>query len=410
MMMFLLWLYFQHALAAVPDGLKQIHQLAVEQSELLKIAEAREEQARERKTQARGSLMPQLVGRYQFTEVDPLPGPPSPFRRINQYSALINVSQPLYRGDAFSAYSFTKLDIELQKRLKEQEGLALWMDVADVYYNLWRAKIDAENVRNLRLFSDERVKELRERVRVGRSRRGELMQAQAQLAAVDAELSQAENLVKDFQQRIHFLTGKELDPIFGALPESSLPKLSLNHYLDKMMSRPDIQARSQEILMAEKRVKMAQAGHEPTLDFSANRFFLRTGILEESRWDLGVVLNVPIFQGGTVLAASREASERKREVILQFERLKREVLRDIRILWQNAQTVEKVMSDLKRATDQARQTYEENKKDYRYGLVTSLDVLVSLNEYIATKRRYESSVVDRELIHLQLQLASGDTP
>jgi outer membrane protein TolC len=110
------------------------------------------------------------------------------------------------------------------------------------------------------------------------------------------------------------------------------------------------------------------------------------------------------------MAQTREAAERKREDVLAYERLKREVERDVRILWQNVQTVDKVVKDLKIAQTKAEATYQENKKDYRYGLVTSLDVLVSLNEYIDNKRGFERAVLEREMLALQLQLATGVSP
>ncbi len=409
--MILLFAFFTtFAIGAIPDGLKQVHTLAAAQSELLEVAQSREEQAKERKDRARGTLFPQLTGRYTFTEIDPLPGEPSPFRRRNQYTALINLNQPLYRGDAISAFSFARMDIDLQKRLKEQQGLSLWMDVGDGYYNLWRSKIDLENIRQLRRFSEERVIELKERVRVGRSRKGELLQSQAQLAAVEADLSQAENAVKNFEERIEFLTGTKIDPQFGPLPVTKQTLSPLGEYLQKTLNRPDIKARSQEVLMADKMIDVAKAGHQPTLDFNANGYLLRTGIVEDSQWDVGLNFVVPIYQGGSVVAQTREATERKRESTLLLERLKREAQRDIKILWQNAQMVEKILEDLKTANERARATYEENKKDYRYGLVTSLDVLLALNEFISTKRRYENSIIDRELTTLQLNLAAGDMP
>jgi outer membrane protein len=395
---------------AVPEGLKQLHAEALKQSEMIKMSESRTEQARERKSQAIGTLMPQIAGRYDFTEIDPLPGPPSPFRRINQYTAAVGVRQAVYRGDAYSAFSFARLDIDLQKRLREQEGISLWMDVAETYYGLWRAKTDVDNVKKLKEFSQERVKELKERVRIGRSRKGELMQAEAQLSTVDADLARAENAVKEAERRVEFLAGKALDPQFGPLPETIEKTPNVGVFLEKIHQRPDIKARAQEILMADKMTDIARAGHQPTIDFTANYYLLRTGIVEESEWDLGVSVSLPLFQGGTVLAATSEAAERKREVVLAYERLKRESERDITILWQNANTIEQILKDLKLAVEKSKSTYDENKKDYRYGLVTSLDVIVALNEYISTKRGYESAVIDKELTNLQLQLVVGETP
>ena len=410
MMLFSFFFLFSQATAATPDGLRQLHSLAQKQSEAIKIAESREKQADERKSRAGGTLLPTVTGRYNYTEIDPPPGASSAFTRINQYSALVNLNQPIYRAGAYSAYSFTKVDLELQQRLREQEGLGLWQATTEGYYNLWMAKNDLENIKKLREFSEERAKELRERVRVGRSRKGELMQAEAQLASVDADVSRAENALLAAQERVNFLAGADYSPAYGKLPENVSKAGALGEYLQQAQQRPDVKASAQNIQLTEKEISIAKAGHHPTVDFNANYYFERTGILQDSEWDVGVAVSVPIFQGGTVMAQTREAAERKRENVLAYERLKREVDRDVRILWQNVQTLDKVVGDLKVAQSKAEATYQENKKDYRYGLVTSLDVLVSLNEYIDNKRGFERAVLEREMLALQLQLATGVSP
>lgn len=410
MMLFSFFFLFSQATAATPEGLKQLHSLAQKQSEAIKIAESREKQADERKSRAGGTLLPTVTGRYNYTEIDPPPGASSAFTRINQYSALVNLNQPIYRAGAYSAYSFTKVDLELQQRLREQEGLGLWQATTEGYYNLWMAKNDLENIKKLREFSEERAKELRERVRVGRSRKGELMQAEAQLASVDADVSRAENALLAAQERVNFLAGADYSPAYGKLPEAVSKAGALGEYLQRAQQRPDVKASAQNIQLTEKEISIAKAGHHPTVDFNANYYFERTGILQDSEWDVGVAVSLPIFQGGTVMAQTREAAERKRENVLAYERLKREVDRDVRILWQNVQTLDKVVGDLKVAQSKAEATYQENKKDYRYGLVTSLDVLVSLNEYIDNKRGFERAVLEREMLALQLQLATGVSP
>ncbi len=410
MMIFSLFLFLSQAPASTLEGLRQLHSLAQKQSETLKIADSRQDQADARKSRAGGTLLPTVTGRYNYTEIDPPPGSASAFTRINQYSALVNLNQPIYRAGTLSAYSFTKIDLELQQRLREQAGLGLWQATTEAYYNLWMAKKDLENIKKLREFSEDRAKELRERVRVGRSRKGELMQAEAQLASVDADVSRAENALLATQERVNFLAGAEHSPAYGPLPESVAKAGALGEYLQQAQQRPDIKASAQSIQLTEKEISIAKAGHHPSVDFNANYYFERTGILQDSEWDIGVAVIVPIFQGGTVMAQTREAAERKRENVLVYDRLKREVERDVRILWQNVQTLDKVVSDLKVAQSKAEATYQENRKDYRYGLVTSLDVLVSLNEYIDNKRGFERAVLEREMLALQLQLATGVSP
>lgn len=408
MMVAVLFLSFHAALAA-PAALVELHGLALQRSEVIKIAESRTNQALERKGRASGALQPTVTARYTYTEIDPLPVADA-FRRINQYSTLINLAQPIYRGGAWAAFAFTKVDISLQERLREQEGLGLWISSSEAFYNLWMAKNDIVNVRQLRDFSDERVREIRERVRVGRSRKGELLQAEAQLAAVEADVARAQSNLEAAQENVNFLAGAAFEPPFGPLPKADTSVAPLNEYLVKINQRPDVRARSQEVELNEKLTSIAKSAHQPTVDLTANYYFQRTGILAESRYDFGFQVSLPLYQGGTVAADTREAAERKRESVLALERTKRESERDIRILWQNSQALERVVKDLKTAFLKSQATYEENKRDYRYGLVTNLDVLQSLNQYIDTKRGFERAVLEKEMLAMQLNLAVGVTP
>ncbi|MBY0515513.1 MAG: TolC family protein [Bacteriovoracaceae bacterium] len=398
------------SMASIPDGLKKLHDLAQQQSETVKMADSRSEQAVERKSRAGGTLLPTVTARYNYQEIDPPPGSRSAFTRLNQYSALVNLTQPIYRGAAYPAYSFSKIDLEMQERLREQAGLGLWQTSAQVFYNLWIAQNDLNSVKKLRDYSDERVKELRERVRVGRSRKGELLQAEAQLSSVEADVSRAQYNLQSAQENLDFVTGSPHTPVFGSLPSQIESAAPLGDYLQKSQQRPDLKAKSQEVLMADKQVEIAKAGHQPNVDFTANYYGLRTGILEKSKWDVGVQVSLPLYQGGTVVAQSREMISKKRESVLGFEQLKRQIERDVKILWQNVQTIDHVIADLKKAYSRTEATYNENKKDYRYGLVTSLDVLVSLNDYINTKRSLERAILERELTFIQLKVASGEAP
>lgn len=409
-MIWMLCLFSQLSHGAIPDELRRYHELALKQSEVLEMAKSRKKQAEERKSQALGTLFPNLNARYNYTEIDPPPSPRSAFTRINQYSGLINLNQPIFRGAAYPAYNYTKDDIKLQERLVEQAGLGLWQEMALAYYTGWGARNDLANINKLREYSDERVRDLKERVRVGRSRRGELNQAEAQLNAVEAEMARANQTVIESEERIAFLTGLPQTPNYGPLPLEVLGTPPLEKYLSDAENRPDVAAAAQQVAMADDLISGSKSGHMPSVDFNGNYYIERTGILQDSSWDIGVAVNIPIYQGGTVQGLVRERVEKKRESVLAYARLKREIGRDIRILWNNSRSLDKVVSDLHRSLDKARVTYEANKKDYGYGLVTNLDVLLTMNQYIETKRNYERALLEKELTNMQISIASGVIP
>lgn len=411
----MIWLvlWISSAQAAIPDGLRHFYDLALKQSEVLDMAKSRATQAEERKDQAVGALFPTVAARYTYTGIQPPPaagGATGAFTRPNQYTTQLALSQPIFRWSTIPAYRYSQADIALQRKLVEQAGLTLWQDVALAYYNAWLARLDRANVMTLQEYTTTRVKDLRDRVRVGRSRKGELLQAESLLGSVEAESARTVRTQAEVEERVTFLAGTSMALEFGTLPEVASVTGPLGDYLKRAENRPDIKAKEQELQLTEELISGAKAGHMPTVDFTSNYYLMRTGVLKDSKWDVGLAVSLPLFAGGSVNALVKERVEKRRETILALARLRREVERDIRTLWQGSTALDQVLKDLRLVVQKSRASYEENKRDYTYGLVSNQDVLLSLNQYADAKRSYDRTVIEKELVTLQLTLATGEKP
>src|SRR5690606_4181152 len=119
------------------------------------------------------------------------------------------------------------------------------------------------------------------------------------------------------QRTFHFYTG--LDSTTAVLQEPN-PKFSgaLSEYIMKVQNRPDIQASRQDTKLAERQVSIAKGGHYPSVDLVGNYYLSRTGVLDSADWDVGVAVVIPLYEGGSVNSAVREASEGKRISVLQY--------------------------------------------------------------------------------------------
>src|SRR5690606_36206530 len=78
---------------------------------------------------------------------------------------------------------------------------------------------------------------------------------------------------------------------------------------------------------------VARAGHIPSIDFTANYYLKRTGILQDSRWDLGVQFSLPLFQGDAIQAQVEEAAQGTKVRELELARARRQAEREIRTLY-----------------------------------------------------------------------------
>ncbi len=404
----ILVLFLGKAHAAI--SLKESFDAARMNMESIKRAESTVEISLEQKTQVRATILPTINGVGTYTRIDPPDAAgANPFLLTRQYSAAIRLTQPLLRGGSVSAYQVAKENILLARYQKDATEINLYQLVINAYYNLNIAQMDLKNVDELMKFSRERVKEIRERTSIGRSRKGELVQAEAQLLTAESEYKQSLISLQQAERTFEFYT--KIKP--GQMDElSEVPKLtgSLNDYVIKVRTRPDIMATVQQTRVASKLIDVSKGGHYPSVDLTSNYYFDRTGVLASSEWDVGVAVVIPLFQGGGVQSGVREAVETKRIAELTSSETLRAAERDISINYQNLVQFQEQLKSLKQALAKAEEAYRLNKKDYNLGLVTNLDVLQSLNIFIETKRSYNSLVAITHLNYKNLEASTGVLP
>jgi outer membrane protein len=390
--------------------LKESFEAARKNMESIKRAKSVVEQSLALKDEARATILPTISGVGTYTKIDPPNAAgASPFLLTKQYSAAIRLNQPLFRGGLVSAYEFAKENVLLAKYQQDATAINLYQLVINAYYNLAIAQLDVKNVKDLLKYSRERVDEIRGRTKIGRSRQGELVEAQAQLHIADSQYQQTLLNLQQSEKTFEFYTNIESGKL---VVPTELPKLEgpVGEYIMKVRNRPDIKAIRQQVNLAEQQINIAKGSHYPQVDLTSNYYLDRTGVLETSEWDVGVAVVVPLFQGGAVSAQVKQATESKRIAELTSRESIRAAERDITINYQNFLQIKLQLNSLKEALSKAEEVYKLNKKDYQYGLVTNLDVLQSLNVFIETKRTYDNLISLGHLNYKNLQALTGALP
>lgn len=408
MLFLIMFLFFSQAHAAI--SLKDAFSAAKLNMETLKRADATIIQREEQETRVQAALLPNVNGIGSYTRIDPPSGAgASPFLLTRQYSYALRLSQPLIRGGSLAANRLAKENILLAEFQKNATEITLYQLVINAYYNLMIARSDQKNLQELQKYSSERVRELQGRAKIGRSRRGELIEAEAQLLTSDSQFQQGSINLQQAEKVFEFYTNLKPDELYP-LTETPILTGRLEDYLMKIKSRPDIMASRQLIKVADEQIGISKGGHYPSLDLNTNYYFKRTGVLSTSDWDVGVALIIPIFQGGGVQASVREAVEGKRIAELNTSETIRTAERDLAVLFQNYVQVSQQLNTLKNAMEKAGEAYRSNKKDYSNGIVTNLQVLQSLNLFIETKRSYDSLSVLAHMSYKNLEASVGVLP
>lgn len=393
----------------------RVFESAKSRAESVAIREASHRQADEQVSILEGALFPtiNLVGSYTRQD-DPNAGSGtfSNFSNADQYSARLALTQPIFQGlREFAELKASKLNRKAEELRKENEILLLYRQVAEAYYGVLSAEKDVSNLKGLIDLTQLRVKELEGRTRIGRSRRGELLSAQAQVASLKAQEEIAAAGLEQSRNQFALTTGLPRNTLLVEAKEIPAEKTKpLEEYLGAIHKRPDLMAQSALVDASEERIDSAWGAHLPTLSATGNYYLTRTGVLKDTKWDVGLQLTVPIFAGGSIQARVRELTEQQKQQKLALEQTRRAAEKQIRDAHEYLGRVFSQHARLEEAVKIAEDNYKEQTKDYRLGLVTNLDVLQALNTFQENKRLLDRSVMEIFIARVSLESATGVHP
>lgn len=341
-----------------------------------------------------------------------------------QSNLALNLTYSLYRGGRDQLeYQVATMSENIYDNQKYTDRLNLYMEVVNAYYSYFLSWNDFNNLELLFKLSQERLQEIRSRVRIGKARKGEALQAEAQLAAVNAQKINGRGLLNEGQARYLILTGLDKNPpsekilkefFNDDLEKLATPKeMTLEHYINFSLSANEMKAKKISLLQIEKNLELAQRAHLPSLDVQTNAYFHRSGVstlLQKTDWDFTLTLTLPLFEGGRSEAKIKEAMAKKREAILLVDDY--QTLLKIRVAekYQNFIRLKDQIKAYQFAEKSARESYDVALKDFRLGLISNLDLLTSLNLYLDSKRNAEKIKIQALMGFKILEATAGIMP
>src|SRR5690606_23608278 len=103
------------------------------------------------------------------------------FGQQTQKSLQLQLEQPLFQGfKEFAALRMAKAQNAIGQTQLELAKLNLYQALADIFYNILSIETEIELTKELAKISQDRIGYLEKRVKVGRSRKSELISARAQ--------------------------------------------------------------------------------------------------------------------------------------------------------------------------------------------------------------------------------------
>ena len=399
----------QTAPAPTALTLADCYRLALTQSETIAVQQERLKETEGRFLQALSGVLPRAS--FKLTEKRQDGSGNSAFTLKDIPERKFVLSQPLFSGfKEFAAMAGSRAEHRRRADEKVRAEQLLFIDVVDSFYLLRERREDLQTLETIRHALVERIDELQERERLGRTRPSEVASAEAQLRRVEAELEDVRSEETTARQLLEFLTG--LDHVDAVRdPENTIPVLDPNEetYLAKSASRADVRATEEAWHVAQHEVTIARAKFWPTVGVDGNYYTKRVGVTQDVKWDVQLQVDVPLFQGGQVAGEVQETASRARQAKLQFEQLQRRASLDIRDAYVAAQSAIRRTEALEKALQAAEKSYQLQVQDYRLNLVNNLDVLQALQALEDARRDVIQVHAQLKQRYWHLRVATGDT-
>jgi len=319
-----------------------------------------------------------------------------------------NAKQTLFSGfRAIAGIRGSRL--ERSQRIDEtiRAEQILLVDVANAFYLLMEKQEDLKAYQRIRRALIDRVKELRGREALGRSRLSEVVNAKAQLYGVEAaiELIRSQEIVA--RQQLEFLVGRPVAEIVDSYPiPASLETKEC--YASRSKKRPDVRAAEFAWKAARQERDIANSGFLPTVDFEGNYYVQRTGFNKGTDWDILLKVAVPIFEGTEVLGKSKQAASKVHEREMELRRVRRKAVTDIKDAYVNLVVARTVQDALRKEYATAKLNYFLQRKDYARSLVSNLDVLAAIQTLQNAQRDYIQALYAAKRLYWQLRVATGE--
>ncbi|MCA9776417.1 MAG: TolC family protein, partial [Candidatus Eremiobacteraeota bacterium] len=295
----------------------------------------------------------------------------------------------------------------------DSERRAVTVLTSATYIQLLEAR-EATRVSRSDLEVAQRLMELAsDQERAGIAAGVDVTRAQTRLAERELQLEQDREKVRTTQRRLLRLTGL---PLTGELLlqddllhlPNPFPPVDEAVALAKQ-NRVEIKVAEEEIALAESRFDKTRTEDDPTLDFVADAGLAGNTPFSNSTFihNVGLSLNIPLYDGGLTREQSKAAESRIEQARLEREDVEIQVEEDVREAYSLLETSERSMSTAEQSIRLASEELEMARDRFAAGLTNNVEVLAAEAAFTRANYNRLDALGNYDLGLIRLAAASG---
>ena len=373
------------------------------------------------KVLGKSNLLPNVSANYSYNRNNTDITTKGPITRredrdYNSENAAIQLRQPIFNMESWAKYNQGLA----QTNLSDKQFLSRKQELIERFFGLFaNAKFSEEALVLAEVQRDALKKQ--EEANALMATRGEgtktaLIESRAKLRLSDAEVIESKDALNNANNALSLMINKEFESTNRLGDEFSELKLDAADYetwkTQALEGNPDIATKREALQVASQEVKRNRAGHMPRLDAVASisqsdSDSIPTFKQELDTKSIGLQLNIPIYAGGSVSAATAQAEANYKRAQDDLDTKTNEVLLDLRKNHNGMLTGALKIDALKQSVEAADQLMTATKKSLLGGVRTNLDVLNARSQLFEAKRDLAEARYQYLVAYVRLKKAAG---
>lgn len=403
---------------ALAENLMEIYRQAQASDPVFAAARANYAANVEKLPQGRAQLLPTVSLSASSTDTDLRSKSPTVdgTYRFGTDGYSLNLTQPLYRKQNSAGYA----QGQYQARQAEFEFVGAQYDLILRVTQAYLGVLDAQDTHDYSVREKTAIERIlalaRRNFSVGTANLVDVHEAEARLDAARAQEIAVATDLEAKRETLRALTGQAPGPLVRLKrldPRTPEPADAEKWADAAQRENPTVRARAEALEAARQELEKSRAGHFPTLDLTASHSFSdaggsATGAYSEQRSNqIGILFQLPLYQGGAVSSKVRETAARRDEAGQRLDLAKREATQLARQSFLSVVNGVARVQALEQALRSNQRALETTILGYERGSRTGVDVLNTQRDLFRTQRDLTAARYEYLFNRLRLLSAAG---
>lgn len=304
----------------------------------------------------------------------------------HNFRASATLQQPLFTwGRLTNNYKQAKLNLEAVQQGLESTKQQLTFDVTNSFYRILLAhqfvKVAEEAVGQV----EKHLKTADDLKNAGVATNYDVLRASVQLANTRSQLIKAQNALRLAKEGLKMTLGMDLKAEVNV--EGELEYKSIQRELEEFMelaflNRPDLKQLELQEKAGEKIVSIAKAGNKPNLALVSSYEANKSGSFQDEMdwrstkqsWNVGLMLNIPIFDGLATRARVKQAKSGLNQIKLGKAQMMDGIQLEVKSAYLALQEAKALLDAQRETVQQAQEGLRIANLQYENGIITSVQL------------------------------------